>query len=233
VFEEQNEVEQEVPDIRVRHYFLRTDDPAKAREVQALVRRLQRMDVRVRRLTQPLAVDDYTPYGRAARSEVLPAGTYVVPMAQPKKHWVQAMLNEDTYTPVSYAYDITAWSQPLLFNVDGGYSGRKLQDMRSAPVPAQDDPGVPAPPADPPSIELYSMSPQFSRGIESSGWLRYLLDRWGLDYREVTAADIKAGGLAGADVLIVPDGYATQGPGRPRGPLRARRPRTGRAGGDP
>ena len=46
---------------------------------------------------------------------------------------------------------------------------------------AQADPGVPPVPADQPSIALYSMSPEFTRGIESSGWLRYLLDRWGLD----------------------------------------------------
>ena len=39
-------------------------------------------------------------------------------------------------------------------------------------------------PPDAPSIALYSMSPTFVRGIESSGWLRWLLDHWGLDYRE-------------------------------------------------
>ena len=62
------------------------------------MRRLQRMDVEVRRLTAPLAVPDYTPYGRAARSTTLPAGTYWVTMGQRQKHWVQAMLNEDPYT---------------------------------------------------------------------------------------------------------------------------------------
>ena len=124
VVQPENEVQQQVPDIKVRHYFIRTDDPAKARETQALVRRLQRMDVQVRRLTKPLPVGDYRPYGRPARYEVLPAGTYVVTMDQAKKHWVQAMLNEDTYVPFPYFYDVTAWSQPLLFNVAGGYSGR-------------------------------------------------------------------------------------------------------------
>lgn len=49
----ENTVQQPVPDVRVRHYFVRADDPAKAREVQALVRRLQRMDVQVRRLRGP------------------------------------------------------------------------------------------------------------------------------------------------------------------------------------
>ena len=179
VVQPENEVQQPVPDIKVRHYFIRADDPAKARETQALVRRLQRMDVQVRRLTKPLPVGDYTPYGRPARYAVLPAGTYVVEMDQAKKHWIQAMLNEDTYVPFPYFYDVTAWSQPLLFNVAGGYSGRRLADLRSAPVGAQADPGVPDAPADAPRIALYSMSPQFTRGIESAGWLHYLLDRWG------------------------------------------------------
>ena len=57
----------------------------------------------------------------------MPPGTWYVPMAQMQKHWVQAMLNEDTYTPFPYFYDVTAWSQPLLFNVRGGYSGRSLK----------------------------------------------------------------------------------------------------------
>jgi hypothetical protein len=217
VVQPENHVQQPVPDIKVRQYFLRNDDPSKAREVQALVRRLQRMDVQVRRLTKPLTVPDYTEYGRATREERLPAGTYVVSMAQRQKHWVQAMLNENTYVPFPYFYDVTAWSQPLLFDVDGGYSGRRLADMRSAPVTLQSDPGVPSVGSQP-QIAVYSMSPQFSRGIESSGWLRYLLDRWGLQYRQVTAADIKAGGLAGADVLLVPDGYATQDPDAPDDP---------------
>jgi len=122
---------------------------------------------------------------------------------------VQAMLNEDTYVPFPYFYDVTAWSQPLLYDVGGGYSGVAVPMATEAvgPVP---DPGVPAPPAGAPSIALYSMSPQFTRGIESSGWLRWLLDRWGLAYDDVSAADIAGGALAGHDVLLVPDGYATR-----------------------
>ena len=114
------------PTARVRHYFLRADDPDKAREVQALVRRLQRMDVEVRRLSRRWRVPDFRAYGRAPAATTLPAGTYWIPMAQRQKHWIQAMLNESTYTPVGYAYDIVGWSSPLLFNVAGGSSGAVL-----------------------------------------------------------------------------------------------------------
>ena len=210
-------VSQPVPDRRVRHYFLRADDPDKVREVQGLVRRLQRMDVEVRRLSQPLAVPDFRAYGRAPAATTLPAGTYWIPMAQRQKHWIQAMLNESTYTPVGYAYDIVGWSSPLLFNVAGGSSGAVLAPKATV-APAQAEPAPPALPSKRPSIALYSMSPQFSRGIESSGWLRWLLDRWGVAYRDVTAEDIATGGLSGAEVLLVPDGYALKDPNVPSDP---------------
>ena len=38
-------------------------------------------------------------------------------MGQGQKHWVQAMLNEDTYVPFPYFYDVTAFSGPLLANL--------------------------------------------------------------------------------------------------------------------
>ena len=84
--------------------------------------------------------------------------------------------------------------------------------MATAPVAELADPGVAPLPARPPSVALYSMSPQFVRGMESSGWLRWLLDHWGLDFRDVTAKQIAAGALSDTDVLLVPDGYATRDP---------------------
>jgi hypothetical protein len=203
-----NELVTQVPDRPLRHWFVRADDPSKRREVKALVRRLQRMDVKVYRLRRPLAVPDYKAYGRAPGPAVLPAGTYWVPMAQAQKHWVQAMLNEDTYTPFPYFYDVTGWSNPLLFNLGGGSSGAVLHPAASRVRPAA-DPGGPRPPAHPPSIALYQLD-DGSSAIESSGWLRYLLDRvWRLPYREVDAAAIAAGGLDGTEVLLVPNGSDT------------------------
>ena len=47
-----------------------------------------------------------------------------------------------------------------------------------------------------------------TRGFESTGQTRWLFDNvWNLDYDIVDAGDITAG-LAGYDVLVVPDGYA-------------------------
>ena len=86
-----------------------------------MIRRLQRMDVDVYQAATGGVVPDFTPYGRPTGREWMPPGTWYVPMAQMQKHWVQAMLHEDTYTPFPYFYDVTAWSQPLLcrFNRHG------------------------------------------------------------------------------------------------------------------
>jgi hypothetical protein len=207
VVQPENTVQRPVPETRIRHYFVRDDDPAKRREVQELVRRLQRFDVEVRRLTAPLRIGDFREYGRPARAATLPAGTYWIPMGQRQKHWVQAMMNEDTYVPFPYFYDITAWSQPLLFNVAGGFSGQRLTPT-SARVGELADPGEGELPADAPSVAVFQLSATSTASIESSGWLRWLLDRWGLERRDVAAADVAGGGLAGTDVLLIPSGGA-------------------------
>ena len=203
-----NEVVTQVPDERVRHYFLRNDNPDRAAEVQRTVRRLQRMDVRVRQLTAPLRVPDYRPYAEDARSQRLPAGTYWIKMAQRQKHWVQAMLNEDTYTPFPYFYDVTAWSLPLLADIDGGRSGALLRPSAQR-VPKLAEPDSPALPEDGPRIGVFQLSLESSSAIESSGWLRWLLtERWGADFVDTDATGIRDGALDDIDVLLVPNGPA-------------------------
>jgi len=203
-----NEVQTEVPDERVRHYFIRSNGPGKSDDVRALVRRLMRMDVEVNRLTAPLEVPNYTPYGRQPRDETLPRGTYWVPMAQSQKHWVQAMLHEDTYVPFPYFYDVTAWSQPLLFNVGGGRSGAVLDPAaRPARLPAETKP--PALPNDAPEVAVYGMAPSYVSSWESNGWFRWLVDNeWEVPIRRLVTRDIRGGGLTGIDVLVVPNGPA-------------------------
>jgi hypothetical protein len=208
IYNPPNEVITPVPDRKVRHYFLRADDPAKRAEVQTIVRRLQRMGVTVRSLTRPLAVPDFKAYGRPAAATTLPAGTYWISLAQGQKHWIQAMLNEDTYTPFPYFYDVTAWSQPLLENVSGGSSGAVLAP-KAATVPAQAAPAPPAAPGRKPKIAVLQLSATSSTARQSAGWLRHRLDReWKLPFTLLSPADVAAGKLTGAEVLLVPGGPA-------------------------
>ncbi len=198
-------IENPVPDITVRHYFLRTDDPAKADEVARIARRLQRMDIDVYRLVRPLQVPDYTAYGRPTEPTTLPVGTLWVPMAQGQKHWIQAMLHEDTYVPFPYFYDVTAWSAPLLENVAGGRSGADLRPQ-AAPLAEQSEPAR-ASVGQAPRLAVWQISTTSTGSIESSGWLRWWLDnRAGLPFTDLTAEQIASGRLADFDVLVVPTG---------------------------
>ncbi|GAA1829587.1 M14 family zinc carboxypeptidase [Actinomadura chokoriensis] len=208
IYNPPNQIDRPVPDRKVREYFLRDDAPAKRAEVRLIVRRLQRMGVRVDRLVRPLDVPDFKAYGRPAARTVLPAGTFRISMAQGQKHWIQAMLNEDSYTPFPYFYDVTAWSLPLLGNVSGGSSGAVLRP-RAVRVPA-----VPAPrpghDGKAPKLGVLQLSATSSSARQSTGWLRHRLDReWRLPFTPLTPADVAAGRLSGVEVLITPDGPAS------------------------
>ena len=180
-------IRRSVPRAPLRHYFILADDPSKHADVQGLVRRLQRMDVRVYRLDGSLAVSDFTRYTREPAREVLPAGTYWIPMAQPQKHWIQAMLNENTYMPTNYTYGLSGWSSPLLMNLDGGYSGSVLHPVATLAEPVD----VSAPPTLPssrPRVGLYQMS-FGSYAVESCGATRWLFDtKWHLPFVEIDTA---------------------------------------------
>jgi hypothetical protein len=208
VFEAKHKLFQPVPDDAVYGYLL-LDDPEKGYELDLLVRRLQRMDVDVYRLTDDLAVDDFHPYGDDATSTTLPAGTYWIPLAQGQKHWIQAMLNEETWIPFDVTYDVTAWSSPLLMDLDGGWTGEAVEpDVALVPdidaVPAWDGEG------DAPSVGIFEI-PISTRGFEAAAQTKYLFNEvWGLPFTDVTADDIIAG-LDGVDVLVMPDGFANYG----------------------
>src|SRR5262249_45372533 len=163
----------------------------------------------VYRLNAPLSVSHFHPYADPSRAATLPAGTYWIPLAQGQKHWIQAMLNEDTYIPFNVTYDVTAWSNPLLENLSGGWSGDALSPNASLVAPAA-APSWQAIPPGLPSIGLFEI-PGSTAGFQAAGEVRWLFDtQWHLPYHDVTAADIQAG-LPGTDVLLVPNGYANYG----------------------
>jgi hypothetical protein len=206
-FEPHHPLLQPVPNQIVRGYFF-PNDPSRQFELAMLVRRLQRMDVEVRQLTAPLTLTDFHPYGDAAHGATLPAGTYWVSMAQAQKHWVQAMLHEENWIPYDVTYDVTAWSNPLLMNLQGGWSGDIVSPSSSLVAP------VATPtwsvPANLPSIGVFEI-PNSTRGFESAGQTRYLFrDVWGMPFHDVTVDDILAG-LPSTDVLVIPDGFTNYG----------------------
>lgn len=196
-----------VPDIKVCGYFLRTDNQAKKRDTAIVVKRLQQAGVRVYRLPKPLYVKDFTAYGRTPAAATMPAGTYWIPMNQQEKHWIQAMLNENTYVPFPYFYDVSGWSMALLSNLDGGYSGQLVKG--ALPVSPVTVPKLRLP-SGLPRIGILSYSSSPFRPAESAGWLRWRLDKdWKIPSVVLSPSQVSPSVLANLDALLVPEIDAT------------------------
>jgi hypothetical protein len=85
------------------------------------------MDVEVYRLKKAITVPNANIFGgRSAKDLNIPAGAYWIPMAQPQKHWIQALIGEDPYVPFPYFYDVSSWSNPLLSGIETVYTGDQL-----------------------------------------------------------------------------------------------------------
>ncbi|WP_218004788.1 M14 family zinc carboxypeptidase [Microtetraspora niveoalba] len=111
-----NTVQFPVPDVKVRSYFLLPD--RQIGDVRRLVERLRDMDVEVYRLKQQVTVPNADVFGgRTEKNLTVPAGAYWIPMDQPQKHWIQALIAQDPYVPFPYFYDVSSWSNPLLMGV--------------------------------------------------------------------------------------------------------------------
>ena len=122
-----NELRLQVPPLTIRHYFI-SAGRAQA-EAYHLVERLMEMDVEVYKLRKRLKVPGLQAYGRDPARGKLPRGTFWIPMAQPQKHWIQAILGEDPYGSLVYFYDVSAWSNPLLMGVDAWFTASKLKSL--------------------------------------------------------------------------------------------------------
>jgi Zinc carboxypeptidase len=188
-----------VPQRRVCGYFLLGN----SRETRLVVSRLQTAHVIVDRLARRTVVPDYRPYGDAPRRRTLPAGTYWITLAQAQKHWVQATLNEDTYVPFPYFYDVSGWSLPLLAGIQGGSTGRHLR----APVvrvPRLRKPVTPRPHQRLPRIAVVDQYQPTFNDYQYSGWLKWRLGQdWRFPYRVLLPEQVNAKSLRKVDVLIV------------------------------
>ncbi len=118
------------------YYFLPNSHSG---DLATTIKDLQRAGVNVYRLTSPLTIAGAHRFGNnnvtavqggpsPALTEVatLPAGTLYIPLNQPTKHWIQAVLGENPYLPFHYFYDKVTWSYSLLRGLAGsGYLTQK------------------------------------------------------------------------------------------------------------
>ena len=171
--------------------------------LRSLLRILQRGGVEVHRAAAPFSAG-------AVRH---PAGTYVVPVAQPYGAFAKALLERQRYPdlreypggPPKRPYDVTAHTLPLLMGVEVAEVREPIGVALGAPIPM----------VAPPTLAAAGLSGRSSRRIAlyaswspsmDEGWTRWVLDQYRIPYTTVRDADLRAGNLARRfDAIVLPD----------------------------
>ena len=175
-------------------------DPA---ALAVLLRTLQRGQVEIHRASAPVTAGAVT----------WPAGSYVIPLAQPYGSFAKALLEPQRYPdlreypggPPKQPYDVTAHTLPLLL----GVTATPVYDREPSVSPAVIAP-IPAPRlvapglSDHPAkrIAIYqSWSPTMDEG-----WTRWVFDEYRIPFTTITDRDVRAGGLRDRfDAILIPD----------------------------
>ncbi|NUQ21521.1 MAG: hypothetical protein HOQ09_11225 [Gemmatimonadaceae bacterium] len=180
--------------------------PAIQRDTAALavlLRTLQRGQVEVHRATSPVRAGGTT----------YPAGSYLVPLAQPYGSFAKTLLERQHYPdlreypggPPKRPYDVTAHTLPLLLGVQVA----ELRDT-SAVASGEIVPMLPAP-----RLTARGLSDRSARRIAiyrnwspsmDEGWTRWVFDQYRIPFTTITDRDVRAGNLAARfDVILLPD----------------------------
>jgi len=114
--------------------FLLTEgeDPGRTR---ALVALLARNGIEVQRTAADLSTAGLAPIG-LARGTTLPAGSYLIPLAQPGGALAQTLLEGEAHMGPKPTYDTTAWSLPLAFHVPAWRARTAPRAATTIPVTA-------------------------------------------------------------------------------------------------
>jgi hypothetical protein len=172
------------PNINVCGYFYRPDQHSG--DVSMLLRDLTELGVHVYAIDRDTAVGGLHEFGHADTTGTLPKGTLWIPMSQPQKHWIQAVLGEDPFIPYPYFYDVVTWSYSLQRGLAGdGFLTTQLPD--GTPLTEIANPEFGTKPA---SSAVYAFNTDSMQGL---AMIVDLLDKGVNVYRGTTAFD--AGGV--------------------------------------
>jgi hypothetical protein len=192
---------------------LASDHPWTTTDVPAafVIPRAQRDTQAVQRLIWTLQ------HGQVEVHESIPAGSYIVPTAQPFGSYAKALLERQQYPnlseypggPPKRPYDVTAHTLPLLFGVNVEATRGALPAMTAA-LPRVPEPKFTVTGLSGKSPKRIGIYRSYGASMDE-GWTRWLLDVNRIPYRTVLDAELRAGNLnARFDVIIFPEQNPTQ-----------------------
>jgi Zinc carboxypeptidase len=183
---------------------------------------------------QPAAISGTSnglPSSAQEQEEEIPAGSYVVFLAQPYGSNVRALFEPQVYpdrrAPNGEAerpYDVAGWTLPMqmgvrvqaIKSIKEPEGERRLtlianqaQVHRDLGLPVERDliPVIPNPITRPVRVGLYK---SWMASMDE-GWTRWVFDTFGVPYRTLLDRDVRKGGLrAGYDVIILPSQSAKE-----------------------
>ena len=123
------------PNLRLCGYFFRPD--RHEGDTAALLRLMHapgRARVPPRHPTSTPAACASSAGGRRT-PRCCPKGTLYMPLDQPLKHWIQAVMGEDPFEPIEFFYDVATWSYPM----QRGHRGLRLPPPSRLPARHADD----------------------------------------------------------------------------------------------
>ncbi len=155
--------------------------------------------------------------GQVEIHESSPAGSYVVPTAQPFGSYAKALLERQNYPnlseypggPPKRPYDVTAHTLPLLFGVDVSTvaGAEPALGAKLAPIA---EPRFTVAGLSGKSTKRIAIYRSYSASMDE-GWTRWMFDVNRISYRTVLDAELRVGNLrARFDVIILPDQSASQ-----------------------
>ncbi|HEX7878288.1 MAG TPA: hypothetical protein VF720_02695, partial [Candidatus Eisenbacteria bacterium] len=106
-----------------------------------LVELLLAHGIRVERATGEIKGANARGYDGQPMPGTLPAGTYVIPGRQPLGYLAHALLEPETALPETLFYDITAWSLPMAFGLEAGYTDKLPGGSREMVTTTTPEPG--------------------------------------------------------------------------------------------
>ena len=185
--------------------------PAAQRDSAALavlLRVLQRGQVEIHRATAPVRTGSIT----------YPAGSYVVPLAQPYGSFAKALLEPQRYPdlreypggPPKAPYDVTAQTLPLLLGVAATPIADAMPVMSPALVPPVASPRFRAAGLSDRSTKRIAIYRSWSPTMDE-GWTRWVFDQYRIPFTTITDRDVRAGGLRSRfDAILLPDQTAAE-----------------------